>query len=103
MDVHAIRKKINYLTFGILWYLILTDNISKCVDRLIPHLMTNKTGKYIDNYLAAQRIDAIVAVGIGFFLLLFSLKSKEIFPKSLLVISGCPSLFFFQPYPWDLF
>lgn len=53
MDVHAIRKKINYLTFGILWYLILTDNISKCVDRLIPHLMTNRTGKYIDNYLAA--------------------------------------------------
>ena len=49
MDVHAIRKKINYLTFGILWYLILTDNISKCVDRLIPHLMTNRTGKYIDN------------------------------------------------------
>ncbi|WP_315308237.1 hypothetical protein [Pseudoramibacter alactolyticus] len=67
MDVHAIRKKINYLTFGILWYLILTDNISKCVDRLIPHLMTNRTEKYIDNYLAAQRIDAIVAVGIGFF------------------------------------
>lgn len=81
MDVHAIRKKINYLTFGILWYLILTDNISKCVDRLIPHLMTNKTGKYIDNYLAAQRIDAIVAVGIGFFLLLFFFKKQRNFSE----------------------